>query len=323
MKNTRNDVALSEVVGFVLLLGLIVAALSLYMVYVVPISGREVEIAHMNRINDQFTDYKFTLDNIRTSLLVNNLSPVITSTSITLGTGGGNTMASGLFVYLTKPISSPATLSINTTGDTFDIDSSKRQLYKNNPAYPIITEFPMNLTALQYSSNNYYWIQQQYSYQLGGVFLAQSDGVTNLISPLISITNAANKSAVVNIVPVQVVGGGSMSGNGPVRVDTRQRTLPKYNISTDYYLQNTWVNLSFSSADNSTAAMWLNIFKGIATREQLDGNAYTTGSVWNPVSHRTTAFINITGTNPTPLVSLYVQRAEYYVAFNNIASGVT
>ena len=327
MKNTRDDVALSEVIGFVLLLGLIVAALSLYMMYVVPISGRDAEIAHMNRINEQFTDYKLTLDNIRTSLLVNNLSPVITSTSITLGTGGGNTMASGFFVYLMKPIASPATLSINVTGDTFDIDSSSYHAYKT-----ALVDFPLNITAIQYSSSNHYWIQQQYSYQLGGVFLAQDDGVTNLIPPLISITNAvdltnpANKSIVVNIVPVQVVGGGSMSGNGPVRVDTRQRTLPKYNISTDQYQQNTWVNLSFSSADNATAAMWLNIFKGIDARANLDGNARIFGSVWNPVTQRTMVFIYITGTNSDPNwndVSLYVQHAEYYVAFNNIASGVT
>jgi hypothetical protein len=321
MKNTRDDVALSEVVGFVLLLGLIVAALSLYMIYVVPVVGREEEIAHMNRINEQFTDYKFTLDNIRTSVLVNNLSPVMTSTSFTLGTGGGNTMAGGLFTYLTKPVSSPATLLINTTGDTFDIDSSS---YKDSAGDK--GEFPLNITSLAYISNNKYWIQQRYSYQLGGVFLSQDDGIINLISPLISITNSANKSVVVNIAPVQVVGGGSMGGNGPVRVDTRQRTLPKYNISTDPYLQNTWVNLSFSSSDNATAAVWLNIFKGIVTREQLELAAYKTGSAWNSVSKRTTVFINITGTNPDPNwkdVSLYVQRAEFYIAFNNIASGVT
>ena len=325
MKNTCNDVALSEVIGFVLLLGLIIAALSLYMTYVVPISGREAEIAHMNRINDQFTDYKFTLDNIRTSLLVNNLSPPMTSTSITLGTGGGSTMAGGLFVYLTNPGPSPATLSVVSTGDTFNIDSSMRQLYKNNPAFPVITEFPMNITVLQYSSNNNYWIQQNYYYELGGVFLSQSDGVTNLISPLISFTNAANNSVVVNIVPVQVIGGGSMSGNGPVRVDTRQRILPTYNISTDYYLQNRWVNLSITSSNNATAATWLKIFNATAARGNLDGNARRTGSIWNGNSQTTTVFINITGTNADPNwndVSLYVQRAEYYVAFNNIAPGV-
>ena len=321
MKKTSDDVALSEVIGFVMLLALVVVALSLYMVYVVPISGREDEIAQMNRINEQFTDYKFTLDNIRTSVQVNNLSPVMTSTSFNLGTGGGNTQAGGFFLYMLKPASSSATLSINITGDTFDIDSSS---YHNSVGDK--GEFPISITSLEYRSNNYYWIQQEYSYQLGGVFLSQNNGITNRISPLISFAKSANNSVVVNIAPVQVVGGGSLSGNGPARVDTRERILPKYNISTDPYLSNTWVNLSVTSADNATAAMWLNTFKEIAIREQLDSLAYKTGSAWNPSSTITTVYINITGTNPDPNwkdVSLYVQRAEFYVALNNIASGVT
>jgi hypothetical protein len=320
MKYTRDDVALSEVVGFVMLLALIVAALSLYMVYVVPISGREAEIAQMNRINEQFTDYKFTLDNIRTSVLVNNLSPVMSSTSFNLGTGGGNTQASGLFLYMLQPVSSTATLAINTTGDTFDVDSSSYHSYRT-----ALLDFPINITSLEYRSYNNYWIQQRYSYQLGGVFLSQDDGITNRISPLISIAKSANNSVIVNIVPVQLIGGGSLSGNGPARVDTRERILPKYNISTDPYISNTWVNLSFTSADNQTAAIWLNIFKDIVIREQLDSAAYKTGSVWNAGSKRTTVYINITGTNPDPNwkdVSLYVKRAEFYVALNNIASGV-
>jgi hypothetical protein len=321
MKTPLDDVALSEVIGFVLLLGLVVAALSLYMVYVVPVNGREDEIAQMNRISDQFTDYKFTLDNIRTSLQVNNLSPVMTSTSYNLGTGGGNTQAGGLFLILMKPVSSSATISINTTGDTFDIDSSSY-----HPDKAALVDFPINITSFEYRSNNHYWINQQYSYQLGGVFLSQQDGTTNRISPLISFTNAANKSVVVNIVPVQVVGGGSLSGNGPARVDTRQRILPKYNISTDPYIPNTWVTLTVTSLDGGRAAMWLNLFEDIAIREQLDSAAYTTGSSYNAGTKRTTVYITITGTNPDPNwndVSLYVQRAEFYVALNNIASGVT
>ncbi|MDP3395128.1 MAG: hypothetical protein Q8S57_00440 [Methanoregula sp.] len=313
MKDKHDDVALSEVIGFVMLLALVVAALSLYMVYVVPINGREDEISQMNRINTQFTDYKFTLDNIRTSAQVNNLSPVMTSTSFKLGTGGGNTQAGGFFMYMLQPVSSSATLSINTTGDTFDISSSK---YKNSAGDK--GEFPINITSLEYRSNNHYWIQQRYSYQLGGVFLTQDDGVTNRISPLISISNSAGNSIVVNVAPVQVVGGGSLSGNGPARVDTRLRILPKYNISTDPYVSNTWVNLSFSSSNNETAAMWLNIFKDIVIREQIDSSAYKTGSAWNTGSKRTTVFINITRST----VYLYVQRAEFYVALNNIASGV-
>ncbi|MDO9036074.1 MAG: hypothetical protein Q7U51_12840 [Methanoregula sp.] len=321
MKYTNDDVALSEVIGFIMLLALVVAALSLYMVYVVPLNGREDEIAQMNRINVQFTDYKFTLDNIRTSVQSNNLSPVMTSTSLNLGTEGGNTQAGGFFLFMLQPVSSSATLSINTTGDTFDIDSSS---YHSSPDKK--GEFPLNITALEYRSNNYYWIQQQYSYQLGGVFLTQDDGITNRISPLISFTNVANNSVVVNIAPVQIVGGGSLSGNGPARVDTRMRILPKYNISDSKYVPNTWVNLSVTSADYTTATMWLNIFKDIALRSQLDSSAYITGSVNNTVTEKTTVYIYIRGTNSDPNwndVSLYVQRAEFYVALNNIASGAT
>jgi hypothetical protein len=48
-----HDDALSEVVGFVLLLAVIVVALSLYQVYGVPAAGREAEIAHMNQVKDR------------------------------------------------------------------------------------------------------------------------------------------------------------------------------------------------------------------------------------------------------------------------------
>lgn len=321
MNDTSNDAALSEVIGFVLLMALVVAALSLYMIYVVPVEGREAEIAHMNRINEQFTDYKFTLDSIRTSMSMNNLSPVMTSTSFYLGTGENSMDAGGFFVYLIKPRSSSATLSVNATGDTFSIDSSS---YHDSPGNA--GEFPLNVTSLEYASNNNYWIQQRYSYLLGGVFLYQQDGVTNRIAPLISITNSSNRSVVVNVAPVNIVGGGQINGNGPARVDSRMRVLPKYNISTDPYIGNTWVNLTYTSADTATAAAWLNIFRDIVTREKLDSSAYTTGTTYDPATKKTTAYIHITGSNPDPGwkdVSLYVQRTEFYVAFNNIASGVT
>jgi hypothetical protein len=315
MRNSPDDVALSEVIGFVMLLAIVIMALTLYMIYVVPISGREAEITQVNRISEQFTDYKFTLDNIRTSMLVNNLSPVMTSTSIYLGTPGGNTGASGLFIYLLKPTSSSGTLAINNTGDTFDIDSSSYHSIKS-----AVGEFPINVTALEYRSSNNYWIQQRYSYQLGGVFLSQTDGVTNRIMPLISVTNSSNKSLVVNVVPVQIVGGGSISGNGPTRLDTRMRVLPKYNISTDPYISNKYVNLSYTTADGVTAQAWQKIFRDIASQEKLDSAAYTISSSTN--SGKTTVSMNITGTSQDyPHVSLYVQRAEFYVAFNNIVIG--
>jgi len=322
MTKDRNEAGLSEVIGFILLLGLVAAAFSVWMVYVVPVNGREDEIAQMNYVEEQFTDYKLMLDALWISRFINvngqnpmypvlNVTPMISSTTLRLSTGG-TTQPGGLSFSLFKPIASTGILSIKNTTDTFNIESNNYDSSVNNG------EFPINITALEYSSDNNYWIQQWYSYQLGGVFLSQDNGTTNRISPLISITNAANQSVVVNIVPVQVIGNESYSSNNPVRVDTRQRILPDYSISSSQYRNNKWVNLSITTTDNATAAMWLNLFKDIAVREQLNStSAYKTGRSWGPGLK--TVFINITGSNPSPLVSLYVQRAEFDVIFNMVA----
>ncbi|MDN7013383.1 hypothetical protein FGW20_10095 [Methanoculleus sp. FWC-SCC3] len=73
MPPRARDDGLSEVVGFVLILALIIVALSLYQVYGVPAAGRENEIAHMNQVKDRFVDYKSALD----SLWVNERNGVL------------------------------------------------------------------------------------------------------------------------------------------------------------------------------------------------------------------------------------------------------
>jgi hypothetical protein len=327
MTNHQNDVALSELIGFILLLGLLLIAMSLYTLYVVPVNGREDEIAQMSYVESQFTDYKLMVDTLWTSRLINvnganpiypvlNVTPRISSTTLKLGTGG-NTQLGGLSLSLFNPIPSYGTLSVNTTGDTFNIETNSYNSSINGG------EFPINISALVYSSNNYYWIQQHYSYQLGGVFLSQDNGTINRISPLISINNAAGNSTVVTIVPVQVFGNGSYSSNGLVRVDTRQRTVPDYNISLSQYRNNQWVNISITTSSNATAAAWLNIFKNIVSNEKINPSVYTISSAWNPSSKRTTVYVKINGTPPNPLVSLYVQRAEFDVALSSVATEST
>src|SRR5665647_1674855 len=59
-----NDEALSEVVGFVLILALVMAAVSLYITYVVPAQGREDEIQKMTQVRDWFVNYKTQADTL-------------------------------------------------------------------------------------------------------------------------------------------------------------------------------------------------------------------------------------------------------------------
>ena len=312
MRFTDNEHALSEVIGFILILGIVVAAFSLWMTYVVPVEGREKEIEHMDGVNDRFTDYKITLD----SLWINNKSSTTVSTSFNLGTGGGNTQAGGLFIPLLKPATSSATLSLRNLGDTITINSSFTEGMPD-----VRAQFPLTINTVEYQSNNYYWIQQRYYYQLGGVFLSQNDGITNRVSPPFSISNGTTFAAV-SITPVQIAGGGIIGGNGPVRIDTRMKNLTQFRISS--YPANAWVNISVNVTDLSTGTMWLNLFNGTAEREQINKGWYNSSVKENPITKRATAFINITGPSSNPAindVSLSVTRAEYYVVFNNIASG--
>lgn len=123
MIDNHNEVALSEVIGFVLILALITTALSLYLVYGVPAQGRENEILHMGVVKDQFVEYKVGLD----SLFTNNLVGTTTSNTFSLGTGGGYTQGANSIFPIMSPVSSGGIFMINrrtTLPETLSITSN-------------------------------------------------------------------------------------------------------------------------------------------------------------------------------------------------------
>lgn len=118
-----RDAGLSEVVGFVLIIALLMAVFSLYLTYGVPAQGRENEILHMGVVKDQFIDYKIGLD----SLSTNNKVDTTLSNSFSLGSEGGYTQGGVLgFIPIMNPVSSGGTFSINrrtTVPETLNISS--------------------------------------------------------------------------------------------------------------------------------------------------------------------------------------------------------
>ncbi len=56
--------------------------------------------------------------------------------------------------------------------------------YQFQPKYT----YTFSLGAVEYRANNYYWLPQTYYYQMGGVFLSQSDGVSLKFPPSVSFT---------------------------------------------------------------------------------------------------------------------------------------
>jgi hypothetical protein len=118
----NHENGLSEVIGFVLIIGLLVVVFSVYLAYGIPAQGRENEILHMNVVKDQFIEFKIGLD----SLLTNAKVGTTLSNSFTLGTTGGYTQGMMSIIPIMSPVSAGGTIAINrrtTVPETLNITS--------------------------------------------------------------------------------------------------------------------------------------------------------------------------------------------------------
>jgi len=297
MPAALNEEGLSEVVGFVLLLGVLVMALSVYQIYAVPAQGRANEIEHMNMVKDRFTDYKIALDSLWVNK--NNVTGVTLSTAFDLGTGSAATGGGGLSLPILSPAGSSGAVSVSSGGAVLTIRTPT-----NTTAIP--------LGSLQYVSGNNYWVDQTWTYQMGGVFLTQSGGTTARVSPSFSFYNVSGNASVC-IAPVNITGSALLAGSGPVRIETRLRDMPPYANLTSTFA---WVNLSVETGDEGMARAWGRIFKGAAQREGIDPAWYAVGR------SAETAYMNITGpqTDATGDVTIRTVRADYLVSIATAAA---
>ena len=193
-----------------LILALVVVASTLYLMYVVPAEGREDEIEHMNKVQDRFVSYKTSVDGLWMRSLAEfsatGTRGVSLSTSFDLGTGGGNTQSTGLFLSFMKPIGTAAKMRTQ-------MDSTRRQSDRRSGSSLTVdgvepvpdarcsdadTWYDVPIGSLSYHTDNYYWIQQNYYYKLGGVFLEQpGEGVSVKVAPPIAIYKVTNASGTV------------------------------------------------------------------------------------------------------------------------------
>jgi hypothetical protein len=220
-----------------------------------------------------------------------------------------------MFLSLLKPIASSAVLSFKDSGDLLNITSTDGSIELER-SYP--------LQKIEYQSQNNYWIQQRYYYQTGGVFLAQDSGSVTRIAPPISIVNYSNSRVNVVIVPITLDGGGSIGGNGPVRVDTRLKTIQPA-IGPENTCE---VDISVLVPDYATAQMWNATFIDALNNGAVTNTSwYTTGTSPSGIAPAT-AYVLIKGpimdcSDTTKDVQLTIHPVEYAVTFNNIATGIT
>lgn len=252
---TQSDDALSEVIGFILIIAILMIFLSLWMVYVVPAEGRQEEIEHMNYVRNWFTQYKITAD----SLWVNHDSekPLTGSTfsnSLTLGSQGGTIQAGGLLLPVMSPIGSTGAVAVANHVVPVAGGTERIEIFVDGDPY-----FTIELGRVEFIATNHYWIKQEYFYQMGSVFVKQQSGTVARIAPLFGIRQLGNNLDI-DLTVIQIAGSGQtgISGQGPVRVDTTFRGVTRPIIpagSTGHII--------IRCKDDDDARAWVNILNDI------------------------------------------------------------
>ncbi|KAF1077994.1 hypothetical protein [Methanogenium sp. MK-MG] len=304
MKTFLSDEGLSEVIGFILLIGLLVVFLAMYQTYTVPVQGRDIEISHMNDIKDTFAAYKISQD----SLWVNSREGTTLSTTLDLGTGGGYSQGGSGDLVLLTPLSSGGSVGINQRNEIITVTVGSN-------SGGVVTLADYEAGSLEFRSDNNYWIDQNYYYQLGGVFLEQESGSTVRVMPPLTIARYGTDggyTAKVDFTIIRLNGEQLISGMGQVRIDTNLNTN---GISGESYPEITNVTISVGSDDPQTRSMWEGLFRDSLARYGIPAPWYTLTNIDDEVS------LDIIG-NSSIGVYADIIRANYTATLQTVATGI-
>jgi len=291
MERRQGGDGISEVLGFVIILAVVMAALSLYIGYGVPVLGREGEIREMDAVRGWFVDYKTGVDQLwLNSAFVPKTDDPDNSRN---GTGLFNaTIGQVTLRRVINPMTAkepgfferylPVFAPIRSSGEVSVRKDENITLSATRDGVPAFEPKRFNATAVAYRSHNNYWLQQEYYYQMGGVFLRQWDQregpgsatITVVASPPLSIFNT-NETLSGDVVKVEMVvvnlnaETSGVSSTSPIRLATRLDTDPFYLDDTDGLRSDEYsdVTLTFYGSSIESARAWAEVFNGSAKRQ--------------------------------------------------------
>ena len=183
------------------------------------------------------------------------------SSPVTSGFMVGSTVVSGFF-NSTGNVSIPVTLHpLSVNG----LDTSDRYMGR-----------------LEYSSNNvYYRTQQQFVYQMGGIYVNQTEGSSPLNLPLITIKQIDSGSLSVDITDVSLNGETTIGGSSPVQIQT---TLKNIRGSPLDISQPNTATVVLTVENTNLTDLWKLIFKSIKNNANVDNSWITITGDQNSVS---------------------------------------
>ena len=139
----KQEQGLSEVIGFLMIIALLGILFSMYLLYIVPLQGRDSEISHMNKVKEQFTGITLDIN----SLIVNEKLNYPIQRVISLGSGQeGSTGALSIFPVQSY-FGSSGTLSVDSRDPNPELGSINFNLNAtaNKPEKPHNADFFYNI----------------------------------------------------------------------------------------------------------------------------------------------------------------------------------
>lgn len=176
------------------------------------------------------------------------------------------------------------------------------------PNIPEIVEIdPRSMGSLEYISNNYYWIQQNYYYQDGAIFLEQlGDG--SVVKALPSITlnkDDPSDTLIVRIIDVVItdpIQSQSLGGTGSVEVTSFVSDITNGQIEPGKELATGIPNakevvITVDTTDEQSARAWDGAFRQVRTIANTTNGVPTEWS--EIISGTLSSTFRITGASPT------------------------
>jgi len=194
-----KDEAVAGIVVAVMIVGLVLAVISIIQTIYIPKWMESREAEHMGVVSDQFSQLKFAIDS---QIALKENVPI--SSSITLGSRElGFFVSNKAFGRLALISNGWAYRITRTVGDTYED----------------------NYGILRYTSENAYFLNQAYNYEIGGVVLNQTQGGVFIIKPEFNaVYNSSTRSVNLSLTCIDLIPNDekiSITGYGtyPVRTE--------------------------------------------------------------------------------------------------------
>ena len=192
MVGCKKELGLSEVIGFLMIVALLGILFSMYLLYVVPIQGKDAEISHMKYVTGQFIDLKSDID----SLIINERVNVPIARSFELGTLTSTGQGALSIVPIQGFIEAAGTLLVNEQMDNLTVQG----VFKNVSTPLIVNQFknpPANVDSPAQ------WVDGDHLY----VYYPGIESVNNTVNGTLHLLNysysSVNDPADVTIVKEQ------------------------------------------------------------------------------------------------------------------------